>query len=116
MTARTVYELFRSAKKGTKGEPGIKAGRGAHCSGPPLGEPRLLARGRRPGPLHVFDGVCWPHWNGFAWPHFWAVWVMARGGAGEERYEVAPPPRSGDVSRVSWGGGDQVRTVACGGR
>lgn len=23
----------------------------------------------------VFGGVFWPHWNGFTWPHFWAVWV-----------------------------------------
>lgn len=38
----------------------------------------------------VFDGVFWPHWNGFYWPHFWAVWVTSQGGAGEERFGVAP--------------------------
>ncbi|MEE4598937.1 AAA family ATPase [Streptomyces sp. DSM 41524] len=33
VTARTVYELFRSARKGTKDEPGIKAGRGSSKKG-----------------------------------------------------------------------------------
>ncbi|MFI0155797.1 ATP-dependent nuclease [Streptomyces lydicus] len=33
VTARSVYELFRSAKKGTKEEPGTKAGRGSSKKG-----------------------------------------------------------------------------------
>ncbi len=61
---------------------------------------RLDAAGREPehreaaGQVQVsvvFDGMFWPHQNGFGWPHSWAMWVIVSGGVGKERFGLAPP-------------------------
>ncbi|MFI8370932.1 hypothetical protein [Streptomyces sp. NPDC085466] len=104
--------------------------RNAHCIVVNVDVPaglRVTARVRRVGPLDdftttvtfdgydgiggtvVFDGVLWPHWNGFGWPHFWAVWVTGQGGVEEERSEVAPP-----LDRVTFRGRPGTEAVRCG--
>lgn len=38
-----------------------------------------------------FDGMVWPHQNGFEWSHFWAIRVIGSSSVGEERFGLAPP-------------------------